>query len=281
MVMRLPIPPHCCLTLVEKVVEERQNGRNARYFKGVETEWRARTEVYLRHFGSPEHVPQWSAMPLDKKDSFRNLYKKPKKGSAQGVVLASLKSHKLNLCPACGEFGRPNTLDHYLPKGKYPHFSVTPANLFPMCDRCQEEKLEKTHTVREPRLFLHPYYDEFIERQILKIVIEPPYDAPSFRLEHADWLTPEQESLVCSHVRELAIEERFSSFFRDESIRILKLAATAREEEIPVEASVRVFLAMHKKPTLNSWQHLYYRAVLDNPDMLDYLQEGDLPDLIA
>src|SRR3546814_3004594 len=55
-----------------------------------------------------------------------------------------LHVHELNHCPACGEPGTPNTLDHYLPKGRYPHFCVTPLNLFPMCDACQQAKGEKT-----------------------------------------------------------------------------------------------------------------------------------------
>ncbi|AOE85885.1 hypothetical protein [Pseudomonas sp. TCU-HL1] len=280
MVMHLPSPPHCSITLIEQIVEERQGGRNAQYFKGIEAEWKARTEVYLQHGGSPEHVPLWTEVPAERKKSFRTLYTHPKDGSAQGIVLDDLNGHDLNLCPACGEFGKPNTLDHYLPKGKYPHFSVTPANLFPMCDSCQKEKLEKTHTAKEPRLFLHPYYDDFVESQIIRVVIEPPYDAPSFRLELSDWLSPEQRAVVLSHVRELAIEKRFATFFKAESMRIQKLAVKAREAGMPVEDSLELFRSIHEDPSLNSWQHLYYRAVLDNRDMLDYLTVGALPDKI-
>lgn len=281
MVMRLPAPQHCSITLVELVVEERQGGRNALYFKGIEAEWKARTEVYLQHSGSPEYVPQWVGIPPARKASFKNLYTHPKDGSAQGVILKELNDHDLNLCPACGEFGKPNTLDHYLPKGKYPHFSVTPVNLFPMCDSCQKEKLEKTHTAREPKLFLHPYYDDFVINQIIRIVINPPYGAPSFRLELSDDLSVEERMVVLSHVRELAIERRFAKFFKAESIRIQKLAAKAREKGISVEGSIEIFRSMYEEPSLNSWQHLYYKAVLDNPDMLDYLEKGVLPDKIA
>ncbi|WP_447902988.1 hypothetical protein [Pseudomonas serbica] len=281
MVMRLARPQHCCITLVENVVQERQGGVNAGYFNGIEVEWKARTQVYLDNGGSPEHVPLWPAISTEKKKSFKTLYTHPKEGSSQGVVLKDLNDHELNLCPACGEFGKPNTLDHYLPKGKYPHFSITPVNLFPMCDSCQKEKLEKTNTLQEARLFLHPYFDDFVERQIIHVVIEPPYDTPTFRLELSDWLIGEQRSVVQAHVRELAIERRFATFFKAESIRILKHAAKIRNGKMTIEQSVELFRSLHEDPSLNSWQHLYYRAVLENPEMLEYLATGDLPDKIA
>lgn len=277
MVMRLPTPQHCSVTLVDDVVRERQGGLNALYFTGIKAEWKARTQVYLDNNGSPAHVPTWAAIPVAKKKSFKNLYTHPAPGSAQGIVLDDLNDHELNLCPACGEFGKPNTLDHYLPKGKYPHFSITPVNLFPMCDSCQKEKLEKTHTARESRLFLHPYFDDFVERQILRIVIHPPYDTPTFSIELMDWLSDEQRAVVRAHIRELAIERRFAGFFKGESMRILKHAAKIRKGNQTIEESVELFRSLHEDPTLNSWQHLYYRAVLDNPDMLEYLATGVLP----
>jgi 5-methylcytosine-specific restriction endonuclease McrA/aryl carrier-like protein len=277
MVMRLPRPQQCSVTLLDDVVRERLGGSNALYFTGIKTEWKARTQVYLDNGGSPAHVPQWAAIPENKKKSFKYLYTHPAAGSAQGIVLDDLNDHELNLCPACGEFGKPNTLDHYLPKGKYPHFSITPANLFPMCDSCQKEKLEKTHTARESRLFLHPYFDDFVERQIIRIVIHPPYDTPAFTVELMDWLSNEQRAVVQAHIRELAIERRFAGFFKGESIRILKHAAKIRTGNQTIEESIELFRSLHEDPTLNSWQHLYYRAVLDNPDMLNYLATGILP----
>jgi len=277
MVMRLPRPQQCSVTLLDDVVRERLGGSNALYFTGIKTEWKARTQVYLDNGGSPAHVPQWAAIPENKKKSFKYLYTHPAAGSAQGIVLDDLNDHELNLCPACGEFGKPNTLDHYLPKGKYPHFSITPANLFPMCDSCQKEKLEKTHTARESRLFLHPYFDDFVERQIIRIVIHPPYDTPAFTIELMDWLSNEQRAVVQAHIRELAIERRFAGFFKGESIRILKHAAKIRTGNQTIEESIELFRSLHEDPTLNSWQHLYYRAVLDNPDMLNYLATGILP----
>lgn len=132
--MRLTPPVVCSVRLVTDVVEERKNGKNAKYFADIAPEWRQRVQDYIARSGSPAHVPLWPAIAPNK-ISFLNLYLHPAAGSAQGIALAEMRrSHRLNYCPACGEPGTPNTLDHYLPKTLYPHFCVTPLNLFPMCD---------------------------------------------------------------------------------------------------------------------------------------------------
>ena len=275
MVMSLPLPPHCSVGLISDVVQEREKGVNFAYFTGIQAEWESRTQEYLRHRGSPQYVHQWLGITPSRKTSFLTLYLSHREGSSQRVVIEDLNDHSLNYCPACGEFGRPNTLDHYLPKGKYPHFCITPANLFPMCDRCQKEKGEKTGTVAEPRFFLHPYFDAFLSEQILRVIIEPPYNAPSFRIAISSALDAEQTAVVASHIRELEIEARFAHFFKDEIVRTWKQAAKMRSTRVPIELALQMFDDMYES---NTWQQLYHASVLGNADFIDYLQHGDLPE---
>ena len=280
MVMPLPMPAYDNVRLVHKVIDERAAGINAAYFEGIRQEWSDRVAAYLENQGSPEHIPRWNAIPEARKTSFLNLYLTPNEDSTQGKMLAVLKGHELTICPACGELGRPNTLDHYLPKGKYPHFCVTPANLFPMCDACQKEKLEKTGTENEPRFFLHPYFDVFIGEQVISVEIQPPYVSPTFSMTLSDKLTEGQRSVMSSHLRELLIEQRFAHFFKAESLRTLRLAQTLREAGLPVAATLRAFEASKRIPALNSWEHVYWSAVTGNTAMLNFLENGVLPDFI-
>ncbi len=155
--MELPLPVACSVGLIADVVTERQAGRHATFFAGIEADWRQRVQQYLQHSGSPEHVETWPAVKV-RRDTFHNLYSSAKAGTAHGDAIGPIRDHKLVLCPACGEPGRPNTLDHYLPQGTYPHFAITPANLTPMCDACQGEKKEKTGDAANPRFFIHPYF---------------------------------------------------------------------------------------------------------------------------
>lgn len=280
MVMPLPLPLHDSVALVDDVVDERAAGVNAAYFEGIRQEWSDRVTAYLQHQGSPEHVPQWNTIPAARKKSFLNLYLAPDEDSAQGKILAKLKDHKLTICPACGELGRPNTLDHYLPKGKYPHFCVTPANLFPMCDACQKAKLEKTGSVNEPRFFLHPYFDIFIAEQVISVSIQPPYASPTFSIALSDQLTAGQSAVLTSHLRELCIEQRFAHFFKEESLRTLKLVRMLRDDQEPVAPMLRRFEARSRTPALNSWEHVYWSAVTGDVAMLEFFENGALPDCL-
>lgn len=277
--MRLPFPTSCALQLVDDVVAERQGGKNAAYFAGIAGEWRDRVETYIDAEGSPAIVPTWPAANAKKK-SFLNLYLSPKEGAAQRAVLDVLRDHDLTACPACGEAGRPNTLDHYLPKDDYPHFCITPHNLFPMCDACQKEKGTKTGDHIDARFFLHPYFDVFVAEQVLQLTIQAPFTAPSFDLHPAPGLTAAQESLVARHIRELAIVPRYSRFFREQFRRLLRLISKMRDTRQDVRSSLELFRTNAEASTLNSWEHVFYDAVLSNPNFLNFLENEELPELL-
>lgn len=60
------------------------------------------------------------------------------------------------VCPSCGH-NKPSTLDHFLPKGKYPALAVDPSNLVPACKDCNFIKLSQTAERPEDEGF-HPYF---------------------------------------------------------------------------------------------------------------------------
>jgi hypothetical protein len=276
MVMLLDAPAACSLQMVDDVVAERQGGKNAGFFAGIAQDWRDRVQAYIDAEGSPAVVPTWPDIAY-KKNSFLNLYLSPTDGSVQGGVLDAMRDHELSLCPACGEAGAPNTLDHYLPKGKYPHFCVTPYNLFPMCDACQTNKKEKTGDAASRPFFLHPYFDVFIANQVLELSIEPPFDAPTFDLSAVAGLTAPQGALVDRHLRELGIVPRYGRFFRNQHQRLLRLAWNLRAADLDVEENLIIFRDNAAHPTRNAWEHVFYHAVLANADMMAYLTDEDLP----
>lgn len=276
MIMKLPLPPFDSVQLVRDVVAERANGVNAAYFQGIEQDWCERVQQYIDAAGSPETVTTW-AVAEPRKTTFLNLYSAPKKESAQGRVLDAMREHDLSICPACGEVGRPNTLDHYLPKVSYPHFCVTPANLFPMCDACQSAKGSKVGSAQYPRFFIHPYFDAFVAEQVLRLEIQAPFNAPTFALRVVETLEPLSAELVKSHVRELDVERRYANFFRNEYRRVLRLVGAMRKsgQDVPGTLTTLKHGAIDRSP--NAWEHVFYAAILDNPDLVEYLANADLP----
>jgi hypothetical protein len=86
---------------------------------------------------------------------------------ARAIYDSLLSQAPLGRCPFCG-FGHASTLDHYLPKAKYPQFSILPFNLVPSCKDCNTSKGTAIASTAEEQS-LHPYFDHqnFIDDQWL------------------------------------------------------------------------------------------------------------------
>jgi 5-methylcytosine-specific restriction endonuclease McrA len=280
MVIRVKPPAIDYDGFVDTVVDERQAGINAAYFNGIHADWKTRTQEYLNKKGNPEVVKPWPEV-THHKQKFLNLYSNPKEGSVQGPILENLRSRTLQLCPACGEDGTPNTLDHYLPQESYPEFSITPANLSPMCDICQGKKKAKTVNSEKKRFFLHPYFDEFTDTQVVELEIGRPLDAPAMiTLRPHTSLDPAQSALVSRHLKELEIARRYYHFFRDEYLRLLRLTSIMRLQKQDVRGQLTNFCTMASFKSVNSWQHVFYAGVLADTELVIYLEIGDLPDFL-
>ncbi|WP_129586244.1 hypothetical protein [Sphingomonas montana] len=274
--MKLDEPTASSLDLVDAIVAERTREPNRTFFRSIAVEWKARIGVYIAQGGSPEHVPTWPAI-MSSATSFKTLYSHPADGSAQGSMLSVLRAHELDVCPACGSPGVPDTLDHYLPKGRFPHFAVTPINLAPMCDPCQRKKGEKTGGVDAARYFIHPYLDTFSTAQIVLLTIDPPYVTPTFNLSPHPDLTDGEKALVATHLRELEIARRYIRFFRNEHRRLIRNVAHMRRYDQDVVATIESWREGQADPTPNAWQHLFYAAVVKDADFIEYLTQGVLP----
>lgn len=87
-------------------------------------------------------------------------------------------------CPLCG-VGRVMTLDHHLPKTKFPLLCVTPLNLVPACRDCNSAKLQGSPTTVGEQT-INPYFDRLSSGQwlharicggvppVLEFFVEPP-----------------------------------------------------------------------------------------------------------
>jgi len=276
MVMLLPRPTVDHLKLIDDIVAERTREPNKTFFSTVALEWKQRVRDYLSHGGSPTLVPTWPAI-MGKATAFKTLYSHPAEGSAQGLALQDLRDHDLDICPSCGSPAVTETLDHYLPKGKYPQFAVTPANLTPMCDPCQRRKGENTGDAVTPRFFIHPYFDTFSLDQIVQLTIDGPFTTPTFVLAPHPDLTAVEAGLVATHLRELQIARRYIRFFRNEHRRLLRGVTKLRASGLDVAANVAAWRDKETLPTPNSWQHLFYDAVTRNGAYLAHLVSGPLP----
>lgn len=278
MVTKLPLPETCSLDLMDAIVEDRANGPNANYFKDLSAEWRSRIETYIAEHGNPESVPNWPAINSHR-TRFHTLYNSPKEHHSQYPILKDLRDRRYQFCPSCGEEGSPSTIDHYLPKEKYPEFSVTPVNMTPMCDACQTAKGQKTLDENGRRIFLHPYYDEFLSSQVVRLTIGRPFSAPEdFALEPVESLDADLAGLVRRHICELHMDKRYGAFFRDEYMRLLRLSQEARDLGLDIAEDIPTYRRLYRKKAVNLWPHIFYTAVAADDELIEYLRNGDLPE---
>lgn len=278
MVIRLRLPDIDYDAFIDAVVAERQAGKNRAYFNGIKAGWKIRIEEYLKNGGNPEVIKRWNVVTKADGRKFVNLYSNPKHGSAQRPILQTLRDRKLQICPACGEDGTPNTLDHYLPKDYFPEFAITAANLAPMCDICQGEKMAKTVTSSNERIFLHPYYDEFLDTQVVVLEFAKPLATPpSITLRPSPALDAAQSALVSRHLNGLSVIRRYNHFFKDQYMRLLRLTSDIRERRQALREQLESFRNMASYKSVNSWLYVFYAGVMADDDVMAYLEAGDLP----
>ncbi|SDT00497.1 hypothetical protein [Pseudomonas sp. bs2935] len=281
MVTRLHPPTVDDVILIDDVVDQRQQGRNSAYFERIRTPWKMRIRNYIRACGNPEVLVPW-ADAVKFKTRFLTLYNSPKLNSVQKPVLEKLRERTLQMCPACGEDGTPNTLDHYLPKNSFPDFSITAVNLSPMCDKCQGKKLEKVLSNDGERLFLHPYFDEFLDQQVINLRIGEPYSAPeSMELYPSEALSQELQELVFRHITSLGINIRYYHFFREQYTHLLGSAADIRDAGLEMRQQLVLFRNKARRKSVNSWGHIFYESVLANEELILHLETAELPELEA
>ena len=116
-----------------------------------------------------------------------------------------------------------------------------------------------------------------LESTVLELSLHRPYDKPTFTLSVRPGLTAAQTALMTSHVRELAIEQRYAHFFRGQHRRLLKLVSRMRSSDQDVHANLAAFRDSYADPSENSWEHVFYCAVLADPHLLGYLENSQLP----
>lgn len=308
MVAKLPLPRHDSIELIETINQERI--QHADFFKLMKDDWVAQVLSYQENRGTPcilnpldlssyisdetlaleegnearprESEDALTRLLIRRKNSVKGLYK-PTKDKELYQTLDTLRNkHKLNYCPCCGSPGKPTTLDHYLPQSIFPEFSIVFENLTPMCSKCNELKKNNIKDKNGNRLFLHPYYDPMNEVQ-LELTITPPYGSPSSFIAEVPDLVPEPfRTVIMNHIGQIEFVNRLEEACITE---YADLIATLHEEKqkdvkIKVKSKIEDFYNLAKQRSTNKWMAIYYRGILRNIDLLNFLENEDLSEYL-
>lgn len=176
-----------------------------------------------------------------------------------------------NICPLCAQ-RTTDTLDHHLPKGHYPIYSVVPVNIFPVCSSCNKIKLDAVSDAPETD-HIHPYFDNVEDELWLKAeVIEiKPASLRFYTVKPDNW-DDIKYARIENHFKLFELEKLYASHSGEELamnyFRINKMFISGGAQ------SVRNFLedswASMSSANLNSWQTATYEALFNS----NWYQEG-------
>lgn len=114
-----------------------------------------------------------------------------------------------SICPQCG-IGRVRTLDHYLPKGRFPELAVAPLNLVPTCRDCNFDKNEH-HSPDEGDYVFHPYFDDWDQYRLVSAAIAyQPYVSIRYSIASPKNAPPVVVTRATTHFRVLNLAALFS-----------------------------------------------------------------------
>ena len=173
----------------------------------------------------------------------------------------------LGRCPFCG-MGHASTLDHYLPKTKYPQLSVLPINLVPSCKDCNTRKSAAVAIVEEAQA-LHPYFDHeiFINEQWLYAeVIESIPATINFCVQAPPRWDDISKARVKSHFNDFKLACRYSIEASSQIACLRYTLLTYRE--ILGSQGIKQHLMNEAQANYrvhpNSWQTAMYQALADS-----------------
>ena len=202
------------------------------------------------------------------KDDMTKLYDKkfvPKGEGGRKYYDAIKLLSPNNRCPYCAQ-REVSTLDHYLPKAKYPSYAVTPYNLVPSCRDCNADKLDDDFCCREEET-IHPYYDDFSnERWIVAKMIEEEPIAFEFAVQCPENWDNIKKARLQNHFKKFQLNKLYKPYASEEfsaCFNRIKRLYNRGGKELAIE-DLREQIEDKEVIRLNTWQAAMYQAIIDS-----------------
>lgn len=195
-------------------------------------------------------------------------------------------------CPYCNSYHPVSEIDHYLPISDFPEYSLHPYNLIYSCDHCNGLKLDKFLNPNSSRMFIYPYFDDFINRiQFLKcdlsvngIILDINfYIDPSIQAIH-----PNEFEIVSSHFKELQLKSYYRKQALDPLLSSLRSVWTSINPTTnspqwdnytlsELQTSITFKLKEFQYFNLNRWEVVFLNSLKNCTGYLNLIVNKSLP----
>ena len=170
-----------------------------------------------------------------------------------------------NICPICG-IRMVKTLDHYLPKSKFPTLSVTPSNLIPSCRDCNMDKRDNV-AYDSQNTPVHIYFDDVPNEPWLQVTVGDNLEI-LYYISCPDTWDVGLRSRVEKHLDFYNLHELYSSHANGEvanSIHMWKKTIIQSNLEV-LKLSLIDECESAELNDMNSWKSALYRGLVVNFD---------------
>ncbi|GKS88659.1 hypothetical protein [Acidovorax sp. SUPP2539] len=239
----------------------------------------ARAEVLVAYQRYEDAVPEVGALVAigltdAQKEAMQHAY------AVETLPMTELRGNLLKRiivarCPFCG-LSESSTLDHYLPKEKYPEFSIFPRNLVPSCGVCNTRKKDRIlEDGTDVRMFLHPCFDAIPDVEFLTVRTRLEGDSLvlSYRLTRPDGMATRTFMHLRSHFDKLDLADRYRRMGLEHlggQYPALRRAYGAAEDAVRVaEKLSEVAQDFEEVSGPNNWLAKLYRALTGNEAFCD------------
>ena len=166
-------------------------------------------------------------------------------------------------CPFCS-IGEVSTLDHYLPKSKFPVYSILPYNLVPCCKDCNTGKLANYAKIKEKQS-LHPYYDDFTNEQWLfaEVLKTSPLSIKFSVNVPTDW-DDVSKVRIEAHFIEYNLKHRFAVKASSELSKLNSEFFLFPLSSQLIKEHLKRKELINKHLHLNSWESAFYQALAES-----------------
>ena len=261
----LPLPPGAGNSIIlRQCLRPGWSGRQAL--------WLAAAANYRQFRGNPWRVRPAGFTGADA-DALYALY--DSRGSSGPIARIRRPTIPFVCCPMCGSLGG-RSLDHALPRGLFPEFSILHENLVPACTMCNSDEKGGIYRGQRPERFIHPYYDRWASRALWRVEFGPDLDALQFKPVALPTLSRARRRIVSFHVQTLLGKEWRDSVRREWGPLPAKLrrrlGATPTDVAMRAELDIRLLDAVACNG-VNCWEAGFLRGVLADPLVVTKLIE--------
>lgn len=187
-------------------------------------------------------------------------------------MVDSLPAANADLCPYCSLDQNPD-LDHFLPKTRFPEFSLYARNLFPICTHCNRKKLNSVKTRNGDRIFLNPALEPSIDHPIIEASIVYPGQKVfvTYALNDQGLLPATERAIAERHFERLGLAARYRKRAHG-FLAALKNSMRGMSATVKAQALQNKINGAPLGRPVNDWEPALARAIqADVPAMLAWL----------